>query len=605
MAESRPKIVGLAYIGLGAAVLFARPRPAINALVSGGLAVAFGVESYLAFRKARQVGDGILRPALPPSPTPLDDNPIADLGDGDVWTQVEMRDVHSIDDRMKPIRQLVRKGSESPRVRQKALEVVSRKKNGILGNRKWAVRPKDTFAEARALYEAVTNPNSDIAIRYTKDHIEIDQYSAADKTLFGVNAGDCLPADTLLMTPSGYKRIADVVPGDTIMGDGDWVEVTNWWDKGDLPVIRFRLSNGGTFECTADHKVFVIPKTTERRAYANSIGYHPQYLRENAIEKRGSDVVPGDRLLHADVLPEGTESLSFEDAWLLGLYVADGWVDYNENGVPTRVSISGQDGQRKEKNKSIVREICEMRGWTYNWNRKYIRINNPRLAQQFAQLGRRAAEKRLPHTNWTRETARWILGGLSEDASVRNKDTTFGTTSYVLALQIRALYRMLGARTSLTRVDNHGGFGENAIYRLIPAKQITKDGSKPIEAVKVKSIEQGPTKHVYDIETSSHRFYLPEHDIIVHNCDDSTIALGAMLRSIGHDVKGVVMGEKGKKSEWTHILLADRDPKTGRIMFLDPSVENKRAGWAPPGLEQCLRTGKPVGKVARAAMYDF
>lgn len=47
----------------------------------------------------------------------------------------------------------------------------------------------------------------------------------------------------------------------------------------------------------------------------------------------------------------------------------------------------------------------------------------------------------------------------------------------------------------------------------------------------VVSVESGGTAHVYDIETESGDFYLPYHDIVVHNCDEFAVYNAAAIEA--------------------------------------------------------------------------
>ncbi|MDZ7361174.1 MAG: transglutaminase family protein [candidate division KSB1 bacterium] len=63
------------------------------------------------------------------------------------------------------------------------------------------------------------------------------------------------------------------------------------------------------------------------------------------------------------------------------------------------------------------------------------------------------------------------------------------------------------------------------------------------------------------------------------DCDDMTILLAAMLESVGHPVRLVIVGRNlRRKNQFSHIYLETlyRD----RWIALDPTM-NKPAGWAP------------------------
>ncbi len=115
---------------------------------------------------------------------------------GGVIEKVTTRTVGDINERVRYIRERILKDSLKPEIREKALAVLTRK-CGSDGNKTWCVPPKDYAAEIKALYNAVQDPNSPLALRYTRDHIEVDQYHAADK-LLRLKGGDCDDGTILL-----------------------------------------------------------------------------------------------------------------------------------------------------------------------------------------------------------------------------------------------------------------------------------------------------------------------------------------------------------------------------------------------------------------------
>lgn len=95
----------------------------------------------------------------------------------------------TVDGLVAEIRKLIHRGSLDPEVRKKALAVLGRK-CGTDGSRKWCTPEKDSEAEVGAFFWALKDPNSPIAIRYTRDHAGVDQYHAAGKIL-RLRNGDC------------------------------------------------------------------------------------------------------------------------------------------------------------------------------------------------------------------------------------------------------------------------------------------------------------------------------------------------------------------------------------------------------------------------------
>lgn len=457
------------------------------------------------------------------------------------------------------------------------------------GDGGWCVPEKNYKAEAAALqnwYRA--------NVRYTRDPLYVDTFSSPDITL-GTKAGDCLPGDTLLLTQDrGYQPIELVREGDTVMGDGCWTRVTRWWDKGSLPLRVFKLNNGAVLRCTDEHKLFRVPKDNQRAG-----------RREQAEEVLAKDVQPGDHLLLAEQHPEGKRELDPELAWLIGAFVADGWLDDGRIHIAGRDRVEGREYGKKDKGpqKDRIAAFCAARGIVSHRSEKDIRFRDVELLELLSRCGKGAMNKRLPFTDVTKGTARALLDGLMADASTSKYGTiVFSTISPTLALQIRELHRILGIRTNIKRVTRHGGFGSNPIFRISVIRPVGATGKRGMVHAIVREVGLEEAQHVYDIETDSHRFYLPETDLVVHNCDDACITLGSMLTLIGHNVRFRVIQTKDART-WSHIYLMVDCAADGRTWLpLDATMPHKFP-WQADGAADVARTGKPAGMVQR--VQDF
>lgn len=108
-------------------------------------------------------------------------------------------DVKTIEQRVSLIADLMRKGAKDGKVRERAIEIVSRKcdalgnvvPHGTPGATKYCVPEKSCIAEVQAIFNAVRNPASPNAIRYVRDSVLADIFAGADRTLFKLHGGDC------------------------------------------------------------------------------------------------------------------------------------------------------------------------------------------------------------------------------------------------------------------------------------------------------------------------------------------------------------------------------------------------------------------------------
>lgn len=111
-------------------------------------------------------------------------------------------DVKSIDTRVGLIGELVRKGSLNPELREKTVEILAQKCDKLgqvsVNGDRWCVAEKDCLGEVRALFDVVKNPKSKYAVRYTRDALLADVFTAPERTLFKTHAGDCDDSACLL-----------------------------------------------------------------------------------------------------------------------------------------------------------------------------------------------------------------------------------------------------------------------------------------------------------------------------------------------------------------------------------------------------------------------
>lgn len=110
--------------------------------------------------------------------------------------KLKQYDISDIDQRVGLIGELIRKGSLSPDLRERTVQILSQKCD-VLGRidnvngTKWCVREKDCLGEVKAIFEAIRNPRSRYAVRYTRDAMLADVFTAPERTLLKSHGGDC------------------------------------------------------------------------------------------------------------------------------------------------------------------------------------------------------------------------------------------------------------------------------------------------------------------------------------------------------------------------------------------------------------------------------
>lgn len=426
--------------------------------------------------------------------------------------------VHTLEDRVRILKDLVWKGDQVANPKGPptgSLRDPQMRQYGLLLTKNCP--PRADMCELQAIFDTIAGWRGQRAqVRYTGDIAGKDTYQSALRTLqFG--GGDCLPLSTLFLR-SDYQLVAlaDLKPGDQVMADSQWRPVQDVWVTGRKPILAIKCSNGAVFRSSPEHRAF---------------------LRDGK-EVRTEDLKVGQQL----TMPEGafpttpaqhetwTGIADTDFAWLKGVYLADGWWD------KSRVCVSGLDGKAKEAQKKRVQAIMESAGIDTRWHEKYIAINDRALADNFSTLGHHAPVKHLTSLNFSKEQVDAVIDGLRADGGTSIRGTfVHSTTSFQLALQLRVLYRMRGQSVHIVRVDDHGGLGSNPIYRVTVRKPAAEwQGTPRNFSPRIVSITEEPRELCGDLTVEGGRVWLPESDIIVHNCDDQAVLNAVMaMEKIG------------------------------------------------------------------------
>lgn len=503
-------------------------------------------------------------------------------GDGSI--PCKLYPAGSIENRVKMIAGLIRKGSLDPQVRRFAVRSVSKK----CDSDQWCTPAKDAMAELSTILGDFSDPSSELArhmrkmdgvlasvrnnMRYSSDSLASDQFQAAHRSLFDFHGGDCFPVGTLLLRDDyTFIPVEELRDGMKIWGRDRWSEVQRSWYKGILPVTVLTLNNGSEVKLTEDHHVFVAhcQRHTDRpNCSPCSCPVSEREIRRITV----SELEEGMVVITPDRIPFGKGTMDVGRAYVEGLFISDGWCSHNAD-----FAISGKDGHPKEEQKREVGAICERLGIATRWHERYITVKDKEWALRMQQMGHHAPEKHALSLDLDETAASALLRGIMADsgANTHGNGRTFTTTSRMLALQTRVLHKMFGVTCGYRYLENHGGLGKHPIYRL-GVRSAAVDG-KSEKLLRIKSIEREVVSvPCYDITTDDHYVYLPEHDVTVSQCDDFTIAEGAVFMALGYPVKARVYTLKGA-SEPGHIALrVNPDKKGRRYVTVDGSVSDVR-----------------------------
>lgn len=456
----------------------------------------------------------------------------------------------------------MRRAAKGPRGEQSAL--VQSLKNSIVRD----LQPKDYLSEILAVRFFVAE-----RVRYSNDAFHVEQVQdperLADQIIkYGRAVGDCFPEGTLVLG-EGHRliKIEELSVGTKIWGIDHWSKVEGILFKGTLPVTVIRLTNGSQLKLTEDHHVYVLSCPRHGYVSRNCSPAHCPMSERRKERIRVADLVEGMILTTPERLPFGIGEIDPDQAYVEGLFVADGWVDHGE--YCSRFSISGQDGCPKENQKRQVQAIADRLGLPSRWHRKYISINDKEWALRMQQMGHHAWNKHILSLDLNESAAAATLRGVMVDsgANTCGLGRTLTTTSRELAVQMRVLHKMFGISCGSSYLDHHGGLGTHPIWRLSTRG---KPADRAEKLLRVKHIEREVVAApCWDIQTDDHHVYLPEYDVTVSQCDDIALLIATLCLQLGREAQYVTVGFH-QPGYYTHVFSRVQEPKSQQWIVCDP-----------------------------------
>lgn len=358
----------------------------------------------------------------------------------------------------------------------------------------------------------------------------------------------CLPADSLVYTDSGPKRIVDVSPGSRVWsldesGSRVLSNVKHNVCSGSDPILKITTGNR-TLRANARHRVLV------RRNGQNV------YMPAGEIEV-------GDAVVTLQSLPGGTSStapngrrLTSEFMEFCGLYVADGCESRGYRDRPYELVVShGKEADYAESYAKIAERI-----FFCNVSRRdtQFRVNSLSAGEEMRELGFSglAHEKTIPDWVFTLPIdlkLSFLAGFLDGDGTVaKNGQIQFCSVNRTLLEQVRHLLMSVGVSvTNVSTSQVQGGYSpephtlhritctcveENRtiptytqIYRArlaqtrglpsrVPYRWDVGKGFdlKGCSLSKIRSIEVEDAEPVYDLEVDNTHNFVAD-GVVVHN----------------------------------------------------------------------------------------
>lgn len=371
--------------------------------------------------------------------------------------------------------------------------------------------------------------------------------------------GECFVAGTLVTTPTGLVPIEKMEIGDQVVTQGAVRRVTQTYVMPPQPLKTVTLRDGRSITCTLGQAFKVLNPTME-------------------VEwKEAKDLEPNDVVL-MKARPQLRSSNSSQEvhpdvAYMLGLFLADGWVDRSRRGYH-RMALA-----------STSRELCERFAFVFNKHFDYepqveeregplfqVRISNSklskRLMERFQLHDKYADNITIPHQVLSSSRASqmaFLSGFLDGDGSVHKTRAlaVFTSVRRRFLAQLQVLLHSFGIHGRLLPYDSAHRRKEGhqvewalevcgaSLQRLIPQLSVchpkkterlkaalgrpvmvedadeipylgTSKQKKGWEAQDVtfgtiKTIEDAPADVTYDIQVEVDHEFVAE-GMLVHNC---------------------------------------------------------------------------------------
>ena len=370
-----------------------------------------------------------------------------------------------------------------------------------------------------------------------------------------VGSGKAQPIESLVLTPTGFKRMGEIQTGDEVVNPtGEITVVTGVFPQGRRDVWRVVFSDGSTVECDDEHLWAVNTSAAWYRGQAIKVKTTRE-IREDLLKKNGSSkwYIPGSIAVDLECGEERPL-----DPYLLGLLLGDGT-------FRASLALSTADSEIVEAASAALPPGCFLKQ-TSSRKYDYLIQCKPRpnqfqrhpVAVALKQLGLRGLLSRDKHVPRAYLVApikvrhALLQGLLDTDGTVdrkRGSNVTFLSASRQLAEDVQWLVQSLGGLARARPVGKSGGTyflvslklpNEYPPFRLQRKARLWKPltkyhsfrrGIRRVEYVRPKPVQCISVAH-------PNQLYVTDHFVATHN---TMVALWALLCAVQSGMQGAIM----------------------------------------------------------------
>ncbi|WP_028814584.1 helicase-related protein [Streptomyces flavidovirens] len=420
-----------------------------------------------------------------------------------------------------------------------------------------------------------------------------------------VGSGKAQPLDSLVLTPSGFKRMGDIAVGDEIVvPTGEVSFVDGVFPQGERDVWRLLLSDGSSVECDDEHLWIVGTSCAWHRGEKPKV-MTTREIRADTFKANGSSKWYVPCAVAADL--DCGERLPL-DPYLLGVLLGDGSFRHN-------LRLSTADDEIRAAVEAIVEPDCTLvpvPGSTCDFT---VRMTAPRggtrrnpVIQAVRELGLWGAashDKFVPkaYLNTSVKERLALLQGLMDtDGTIQagGMSISFRSASRTLADDVAWLVRSLGGRARVLPKKEAFNVSvalpeEYAPCRLSrklsrmrsrPKYNTFRRGIRAVEYVGKKPVQCISVRH------PSHS-YVTDNFTVTHN---TMVALRAMLTVVDAGGQAAMLAPTEVLAQQHHRSITE---------MMGELAEGGMLGGAEQGTKVVLLTGSMGMPARRQALLDL
>lgn len=372
------------------------------------------------------------------------------------------------------------------------------------------------------------------------DITQVDETELRDFNMI-CGGSPCFVAGTKIYSNKGYKNIEDIAVGDYVLTHtGAFQKVLNVGMKFSNDIYKIKAQGILETTVTGNHPYYIRSMkrswNNEKRMYERSFS-KPEWKE---VKKIGTKDFIGINILKTS---ENPMSLTQVDCWLLGRYVADGYIRnsirQNRTNSYNHIVVFCIGKEKIERFKYETSKSKYHIGFSEERTSYKCRIIDESFMNLCLECGKGAMNKHIP--SWIMNLPNHLLeeflnGYMSGDGCYTNNNYKATTISKQLALDlllcVQKVYRV-GARIYRTRRKKKTFIEGRCVnqkdtYEIIFTKEMHKQ--KNYEVIDdiiwypVKDIQrQDYAANVYNLEVELDNSYTA-NNAIVHNCQDFSVA---------------------------------------------------------------------------------